>query len=343
MPSEIVLVTGGTGHVGFKVLVNALEAGYDIRAAIRDPSKKELILSTKSIKALNPASRLTFTIVSDITADGAYDEAVKGVKYVIHVASPLANASLDPKDFETLLILPAVKGTLNMLEAAQKISGIKRVVITGSNASIIPTTAIIGSEDSSDETYDEAAEAEAAVPPIDSPYVAYCSSKIEAYKATKSFLAKEKPSFDVITLMPSFVIGKNELVTDPKKITDGSNGFAFGQILGLSLGFSGSGSTVHLDDVAKVHVLALDPKIPGNTNYILNSGGLNGTVWSDAIGIVARNYPEAVAAGLLPNNGVMETHKLVVDASKVEKAFGIKLLDFEAQIKSLTNHFLELV
>jgi nucleoside-diphosphate-sugar epimerase len=110
MPSDLVLITGGTGHVGFKVLVEALEAGYSVRAAIRDTSKKQLIVSTKSIQAINPGPRLTFIIVPDITVDSAYDEAVKGVKYVIHVASPLSTASMKPEDFGTLLIEPAVKG-----------------------------------------------------------------------------------------------------------------------------------------------------------------------------------------------------------------------------------------
>jgi nucleoside-diphosphate-sugar epimerase len=214
-------------------------------------------------------------------------------------------------------------------------------VITGSNASIIPISAILLG--SGTKTYDEASEAEAAPLPIDNRFIAYCSSKIASYKATKDFVTQKRPSFDIITLMPSFVIGGNELVTDPSKITDGSNGFAFAQILGVSVGVSGAGASVHLDDVAKLHVLSLDPAIPGNTHYILNSGGLDGTTWSDAVDIVARNYPQAVAAGVLPNNGVMETHKLRVDTSKVEKIFGWKFLGFEEQIKSLTDHYLSIV
>ena len=54
MPSDLVLITGGTGHIGFKVIVDALEAGYSVRAAIRDSSKEETILSAKPIKTINP-------------------------------------------------------------------------------------------------------------------------------------------------------------------------------------------------------------------------------------------------------------------------------------------------
>lgn len=128
-------------------------------------------------------------------------------------------------------------------------------------------------------------------------------------------------------------------MTDPKKITDGSNGFALAQVLGVSIGVSGAGASVHLDDVAKLHALSLNPAIPGNTHYILNSGGLDGTVWSAAIGIVARNYPEAVAKGVLLNNRVMETHKLRIDTRKVERVFGWRFRGF----RSLTDNYLGIV
>ena len=75
-------------------------------------------------------------IVSDITAPGAYDDAVKGVKYVVHVASPFASPDLFESDYETNYIQPAVRGTVGMLESAVKVSGIERIVITSSIVAI---------------------------------------------------------------------------------------------------------------------------------------------------------------------------------------------------------------
>ncbi|KAL5344871.1 hypothetical protein ACLOAV_010268 [Pseudogymnoascus australis] len=339
MPSDLILLTGSTGHVGFKVLVQALELGYSVRAAIRDPSKSSKIQSTESIKLLNPGPRLSFVTVPDITVDGAYDEAVKSVKYVIHIASPLPKSPIEPEGYENQLIAPAVKGTLGMLQSVNRTPGIKRVVITGSIASITPPEILLNG---TDKVVDESTEAEVAVAPFPHYFVAYYSSKIAAYQATKYFIAKEQPAFDIVTLMPTFVIGKNELVTDPTMITDGSNGLAFRQILGQN--FSPMvGCTVHVDDVARAHVSTLDLKVPGNGHFVLNSGELNGTVWGDAINIVARNYPKAVAAGILPNNGAITTMKIPINASKAEKALGIKFLSYEEQIKSVTGHYLELV
>lgn len=340
MPSELVLITGGTGHVGFKVIVDTLERGYSVRAAIRDISKSAGILATKSIKALNPGDRLRFSVVPDITADGAYDEAVKGVKYIIHIASPLAKATIQPDEYETELINPAIKGTVGMLKSAHKAPGIKRVVITASCASIVPTMALLGG---SDDVFDESSQADALPGPYPNVFVPYCGSKILAYKATHDFIANEKPAFDVVSLMPSYIIGKNELVTDSKNITDGTNGLAFGQILGNKNPDGMAGCSVHVNDVSKAHVLALEPRIPGNSHFLLNSGGVDGTIWSDAIKIVAKNFPEAVAAGILPNNGVMGSKRFRLSAKKTEETFGMKFLSFEEQVKSITNHYLELV
>ncbi|KAH8800233.1 hypothetical protein F5884DRAFT_891068 [Xylogone sp. PMI_703] len=331
MPSDIILITGGSGHVGFKVLVNALECGYDVRAAIRDPSKEAMIRATESIKTLNPGPRLSFVIMKDISTDGAYDEAVKGVKYIIHVASPLAKSSIPPKNYENELIIPAMKGTVGILESAYKTSSIKRIVITASSASIVPTMALLGG---SDEVFDETSKADTIPAPFPYIFVAYCASKIAAYKATNEFIAKQKPIFDVISLMPTFIIGKNELVTDPERIIEGSNGLAFSQILGQN-GDSIAGCTVHINDVAKAYVQALDPNIPGDSHFLLNSGELSGTVWEDAINIVAKSYPWAVAEGILPNNGIIKTKASKIDARK--------FLSYEEQIKSVTSHYLELV
>ena len=45
MSSDLVLITGVTGHVGFRVLIFALEAGYRVRAAVRNQGKADTILA----------------------------------------------------------------------------------------------------------------------------------------------------------------------------------------------------------------------------------------------------------------------------------------------------------
>ncbi|KAK6858407.1 NAD-dependent epimerase/dehydratase fum13 [Apiospora arundinis] len=83
------LLTGANGFVGFKVLLNALEQGYTVRAAIRSMSKSDFLSKHPKVQALNASDRLSFVEVPDITNPKAYEEAVKDVTHVIHLASPL--------------------------------------------------------------------------------------------------------------------------------------------------------------------------------------------------------------------------------------------------------------
>jgi len=343
MAGDLVLITGGTGLVGIKTIQLALKAGYSVRAAVRSEDKAKAVLATPTVKAINPGSRLTFVIVPDILADNAYDEAVKGVKYIIHLASPVVKGEgFTPEQFETELVEPALKGTVSILKAAYKEPGIKRVVITSSEVAIIPWDEFIAKE--TDTVFDDQYQIPFPAGPYNHPFEAYGASKVRALVATKQFLEEKKPKWDVINIMPSFVIGDNELVTDPKLISDGTVSAAFAQVLGGDSGWGAIPSTsVHVDDVARLHVEALDPKIEGNQNFLAVSEGERGTRWEDAIEIVNRNFPEAVKKGILPNNGVASTKRTRVDSSRTEKVFGFKFQSYEEQVKSVVKQYLALV
>lgn len=75
----------------------------------------------------------------------------------------------------------------------------------------------------------------------------------------------------------------------------GTNAVAFGQVLDKNMMHSPSpGTMIHMNDVAKLHILALDPSVKGHQNFIAGSGGVAGQVWGDAIEIVNQQFPEAV-------------------------------------------------
>jgi uncharacterized protein YbjT (DUF2867 family) len=76
--SSLVLVTGPNGYIGTHVVQQLLEGGYNIRAAVR---------SERAVKEMEKVhgrytAQLTTTIVPDITATGAFDQAVKDVNAV---------------------------------------------------------------------------------------------------------------------------------------------------------------------------------------------------------------------------------------------------------------------
>ncbi|KAK9430747.1 hypothetical protein V1505DRAFT_370126 [Lipomyces doorenjongii] len=338
MAGDLVLITGASGHLGFRVLVLALEAGYNARVAVRSQAKANDIIAAPSIKARNSGSNVTFTIVPDILADGAYDAAVKGVEYIIHCASPLTSGITD--DFENQIIRPALRGTIGILESAQRTPGIKRVVITSSVVATIPFMEMFAE---SGKVFDGQLKVPFNPGPYKLEFEAYADSKVRALAATHDFVARMKPGFDVINLLPSFIIGKNELVTTVEDFAKGTNHLVFGQVLGFKNPAPLPGSTVYLNDVASLHVRALDPKIPGNQDYPANSGGIDGTTFSDAIDIISKNFPDAVNKGILPNDGTQPTKKLKMDVTKTEKVFGLTFAGLDKQVTEVAQNYLDLV
>ena len=95
MSSELVVITGVTGHVGFRILRAALESGYKVRAIVRSEAKAEQLRSNQNLKNIEHVSKLHYIIVPDFTVPGAFITAVEGAKYIIHVGSPLASGSPD--------------------------------------------------------------------------------------------------------------------------------------------------------------------------------------------------------------------------------------------------------
>lgn len=126
-----VLLTGASGFIAMHILKQLFEAGYKVKATVRSDDKAEFI--KKAFPEF--VDKVSFVLVPDIVADNAFDEAVVGVDYVVHTASPFHFKVTDPvKD----LLDPAIKGTNNILEATKKFAPqVKRMVITSSFAAIM--------------------------------------------------------------------------------------------------------------------------------------------------------------------------------------------------------------
>jgi nucleoside-diphosphate-sugar epimerase len=334
---ELVLITGASGHIGFRTLIFALNAGYRVRAAVRNESKRDLILSTQSVRTINPGEKLTFIYVPDLLHPTAYDEAVHGVDFILHIASPLTTG-IDPARIDEDLIQPAVAGTTGMLSSALKSPSVKRIVVTSSIAAIAPPNK------DPQTIYDRNSRVLDPLGPYETLFEGYSASKIKALNATERFINEKSPSFDIVNIMPSFVIGKNELTTNKKNITNGSNGVAFAQILGTKSPYPTIGQTVFIDDVADIHIRALMVQGPGKIqSFVATSNGPDGNTISDAIEIVNKRFPEAVKSGILPNDGFTETKTIRFDASVTEGILGVTFRSYEEQVVSLTEHYLELV
>jgi nucleoside-diphosphate-sugar epimerase len=87
-----VLVTGANGYLATWVTKKYLEAGYSVRGTVRSLSKSAFL----NDKFAQYGDRFELVVVEDITKDGAFDEAVKGVDAIAHTASPFHYKSTNP-------------------------------------------------------------------------------------------------------------------------------------------------------------------------------------------------------------------------------------------------------
>ncbi|KAG6028719.1 hypothetical protein E4U41_000600 [Claviceps citrina] len=337
MAQDLVLITGATGMVGFRTLRQLLETGYSVRAAVRTQAGFDRIRSLECIRSYT--SRLSGVVVADIAVPGAYDEAVRGVKFIVHVASPLAPGHVGEVDYELCMIRPAVHGTVGLLTSASKVGSVEKVVITGSLASIASWDRMVSGELIDESTLDVDTKS-----PLNGAN-AVPVTKARAYAAIKDFLRHEKPTFTVTNILPVMIIGRDDTVTDVDTITrKGTNSLVLGHVLGAprfkripSL----VGSTVHVDDVARMHVLALDRAVEGGQDFIATAGPVH---WADAFDIVRRRFPRECGEGVFPLDDAARptTIEVAADNAKAKRVLGMQFKSFEEQLVSVVGHYLEL-
>ena len=127
---QTVLVTGGTGFVGSWAIVELLRRGYRVRTTVRNLARESDVRSMIATQT-NPEP-LVFT-QANLLEDRGWDEAMTGVDFVLHVASPMPIGEYRGQD----VITPARDGTLRVMRAAHA-AEVKRVVITSSTAAASP-------------------------------------------------------------------------------------------------------------------------------------------------------------------------------------------------------------
>ena len=129
--TKAVLVTGANGYVASWLVKKLLEEGVTVHAAVRNSEDEEKM---KHLLKMGEESKgIIKFFESDLLKPGSYDDAIKGCELVYHTASPFTTNFKDP---QKELIDPAVKGTENVLSAANKEESVKRVIVTSSCAAI---------------------------------------------------------------------------------------------------------------------------------------------------------------------------------------------------------------
>lgn len=344
--NDLIFLTGATGFLGFRVLVSALQAGYKVRFSVRSAEKAKHVLSKPSIQALHPSDdTLSWVVVPDMSVPGAYDEAIRGAKYLIHTASPVpsfGDEAPSPETYKRYFVDDVRQGTIGMLESAKKAGTVKRVVLTSSVVANIPFANFIGQGE--DNVFDADSRIENPSGPFQFEFQAYSAGKAVALNEAEAWHKKHQPGFDLIKVLPGWIFGRDELSTTADDFKTGStNSVLMGLLTGNQSDQPLNGNSAHVDDCAKIHVLALDPMIKGNQSFVVSSDGDNGMKWEDAIDTVKKTFPGAVADGRLKTTGKQPSLLVRISAQKTEDTFGFKLAAYDEQVKSLVGQYLEVV
>lgn len=329
--------------MGFRTLVSIAETGHEVCVVVPRKEDIDLIRDAPSVKRLHSSSNLSFVVIPDISADGGLSSVMVGVTSIVHTDYPTTITNVSPDHFESQIIQPFVKATKNILSAANNFQT-ERVVMASSLMGLAPYMELYQLE--SFNTFTNAS----PVPTPDAPYpttlAALCAGHAKALTATNAYLDKNKPHFTVVNLMPSIIIGRDELAKTAKDFLKGGNLQALRHLRGEKVSSKLPSQTVYIDDVAKVLRLALDTKKLHSSakaqNFVLSSGGVSGVPWYRAKEIVKEDYMDAVKKGWLSLDGEQPINRVLMDSRETLKLFGIKLTGFDKQIKSLLDQWVAL-
>lgn len=260
----LVAVTGASGYIGSWCVKVLVEKGYQARGTVRS------LKNSEKVQHLIDMKEKIELFEADLLVEGSFDKCFTGCSAVLHVASPF---QMNVKDPQKELIEPAVKGTLNVLEACKR-TGVKRVILTSSCAAIVDGTASSNPDKYKDKVWTEK-DWNTTSTLENGPY---SLSKYLAEKAAWEFC--EKNDIALTTICPNFVMGHplsprgdstsiNMILYLLKGayINEGLPNFCFG--------------IVHVLTVAEAHVLALGNKDAENERFLV--GGQDGVTCLDFI------------------------------------------------------------
>ncbi|KAK1991334.1 NAD dependent epimerase/dehydratase [Colletotrichum falcatum] len=290
MSRPLIFITGATGFIGSHVVDQALEAGYRVRLSVR---KESQISRLKDVFARHTA-QIDFLVIPDLVKPGAFDQALRGVDYVFHVASPMPGQG---DDFKTGYLAPAKQGTVTLLDAAKSVPTIKRVVIVSSILALVPldvwvTLNVNVKEEGSNASITIDPDMEFPQDPHTSAALKYHASKILAHRSVLEWAPRNKPGFTIITLHPSFVFGRNLSQTSIDEV-DGSNALLWTSLFSDKPTFPMA--AVDVRDVALAHLRALDFDVKGQEavqEFLLTAPKSYRWEWEDVVNFTREKYPQ---------------------------------------------------
>ncbi|KAK4578567.1 hypothetical protein RGQ29_028601 [Quercus rubra] len=237
-----VCVTGGTGYIGSWLIMRLLDQGYHVRTTVRsDPEHKK---DTGFLKSLPGASEKLQIFNADLSDPESFNAPIEGCIGVLHVATPV---DFEDKEPEEIVTQRSINGALGILKACLNSKTVKRVVYTSSASTVLYNG---NDEDEMDESFWSEVDFIKAIKPLGGSYV---YSKTLTERAVVEF--GEKHGLDVVTIIPSFVVGPFICPKFPSSVRA-----TLAMILDDNDVYKYLMNTpmVHVDDVARAHIFLLE-------------------------------------------------------------------------------------
>ncbi|KAF3908970.1 Dihydroflavonol-4-reductase [Dactylellina cionopaga] len=250
----IALLTGINGYIAGWVAVYLLDAGYKVRGTSRSQASAQPVIDALVSKGYS-ASDIEIYEVADITAPGAFDEAVKDVQVVTHLAAPVSMNFTDPEP----VIRVAKESVVSILRSAKAHGNNLKTFVHMSSIVAIWDPTFQGKYTFSEKDWNDVAFQITQKLGKSSPGpIIYSASKAEAERDLWKFRDEEKPAFNIVSINPGWVSGAP--VVPPK---DASKiGETIRTIWGIFSGqkewapLGGFPTYVHVYDVARLFVWA---------------------------------------------------------------------------------------
>jgi nucleoside-diphosphate-sugar epimerase len=338
--SAPIMVTGANGYIASWLVKMLLEAGNTVHATVRNPEDKQKVGHLEEIAA-NSAGTLTF-FKADLLDAAAFDAPMQGCEIVIHTASPFVARNI--KAAENQLLKPAKQGTLHVLEAANRVESVKRVVLTSSvvgvyGDAIDMTTAGKSAFTEADWNFSSSA--------THQPY--NYSKRIAEELAWE--VHDKQDRWKLLTINPGVVFGPALGTTQSESVhmmRDFGNGMLLLGAPDMELGM------VDVRDVAKAHILAaFTPEASGRHLTVSDS-----ITYMDISRIFQKHFgkrypfprfaaPKFVLWLIAPLMGITRKfvttnvgYPLKFDTSYIKSDLGMEFID---PAKTVTDHFQQLL
>ncbi|KAH7304810.1 D-lactaldehyde dehydrogenase [Rhizoctonia solani] len=339
-----VLVTGASGFIAAWVCKTFLDAGYTVRGTVRSHSKGEHLASFFK----GSDERFQYAIVEDMIKhcikDGAFDEAVKGVQGVLHLACPTTFVADDPQE----LIIPALNGTLSVWKSIEKYApDVRRVVYTSSAAAIVDESKPLGTI-FTDDDWNTLSVQQVEEKGRNAGKHKYRASKVLTERA--AWLEAEKQNqWDMVAIHPVVTLGPIlHPITAPSQLN--TSIMMLYNIISKKdsdlsqeelLAFNNFGD---VRDVALVHPCVMQSESAGGQRFIASNGAFT---WQDArehIDLGNIDAPSVMLIDVLPEpypRGIQGSGKtigrVVFDGNKASKVLGIHYRSFEDSVRDTTE------